>query len=208
MLSFEGSEGCGKSTQIQLLRDSLSARGLRVEVLREPGGTRVGEAIRHLLQHSSEAEGLVPEAELLLFAASRAQLLREKIQPLLQQGIWVILDRFVDSTTVYQGIGRGLPAKAIEGINALATGGLLPDLTFLLDLPVSEANRRIARSGRDLDRMERQSDVFFERIRRGYLDLAQANPGRIRLIDATPGLEHVHGQILHHLTLHLHGTST
>lgn len=206
LLSFEGSEGCGKSTQIKLLREHLIAQGLRVEVLREPGGSAIGEAIRHLLQHSSEGEALVPEAELLLFAASRAQLVREKIVPLLRAGVWVILDRFVDSTTVYQGVGRDLPRRSIEVVNGLATGGLMPDLTFLLDLPVAEANRRIAQSRRELDRMERQPVTFFERIRAGYHDLARADSQRIRVIDAMPEPSEVHATILQHLTPHLHGS--
>lgn len=207
LLSFEGTEGCGKSTQIRLLQECLIAKGLRVEVLREPGGTSVGEAIRHLLQHAREGEGLVAEAELLLFAASRAQLIRERVVPLLRQGVWVILDRYVDSTTVYQGIGRGLPLQTIENLNAFASDGLLPHLTFLLDLEVTRASARIEQSGRSLDRMERQPQSFFEAIRAGYLHLAETQPQRIRRINADQPREQVHSEILQHLSPHLHGAS-
>jgi dTMP kinase len=128
LLSFEGSEGCGKSTQIRLLRERLEQSGRRVEVLREPGGTEIGESIRHLLQHSKEGAAMTPEAELLLFAASRAQIVREKIRPLLEAGVFVILDRFLDSTSVYQGHARGLPLDAVNAINRFAIGGTLPQL--------------------------------------------------------------------------------
>ncbi|MCB1224800.1 MAG: dTMP kinase, partial [Verrucomicrobiales bacterium] len=140
LISFEGTEGCGKSTQLALLRARLEASGRPVELLREPGGTRLGEKIRHLLQHDDELENLNPEAELLLFAASRAQLVRERILPLLRAGTTVLLDRFLDSTTVYQGHARGLPLDAVAAINAFAVGGTLPDLTFLLDMDATAAH--------------------------------------------------------------------
>ena len=152
LLSFEGSEGCGKSTQIALLSAHLEAHGQTVAVMREPGGTAIGEKIRHLLQHSKEGETLTPEAELLLFAASRAQLVREKVRPLLEAGVFVILDRFLDSTTVYQGIARGLPLTSVQAINAFAVGGTLPHLTVLLDLDTETAWSRIHATGRELDR--------------------------------------------------------
>lgn len=192
LLSFEGSEGCGKSTQIALLRARLEAEGRAVVMLREPGGTELGESIRHLLQHAKEGAAMMPETELLLFAASRAQLVREKIRPLLESGTFVILDRFLDSTTVYQGIARGLPLESVRAINHFAIGGTLPDLTLVLDMDSATAWQRIHQSGRELDRMESQPQSFFEKVRQGYLEVAQAEPQRIQVIDAGASPEAVH----------------
>lgn len=196
LLSFEGSEGCGKSTQIDLLAAHLKAQGQTVEVMREPGGTAIGEQIRHLLQHSKEGQTLTPEAELLLFAASRAQLVREKVRPLLEAGVFVILDRFLDSTTVYQGIARGLPLASVQAINAFAVGGTLPDLTILLDLDTETAWSRIHATGRELDRMENQPRAFFEKVRQGYLQLAQAEPTRIAILNADRSPNSIHAILL------------
>jgi len=192
LLSFEGSEGCGKSTQIRLLRKRLESSGRQVEVLREPGGTEIGESIRHLLQHAKEGVSMTPEAELLLFAASRAQIVREKIRPLLEAGVFVILDRFLDSTTVYQGIARGLPLESVRAINSFAIGGTLPQLTLVLDMDTQTAWQRIHAMGRELDRMESQPLEFFEKVRQGYLSLAAAEPQRIHVIDASAAPEIVH----------------
>ncbi len=192
LLSFEGSEGCGKSTQIRLLRERLEKAGRQVEVLREPGGTEIGESIRHLLQHAKEGHRMTPETELLLFAASRAQIVREKIRPLVESGVFVILDRFLDSTTVYQGIARGLPLEAVNAINRFAIGGTLPQLTVLLDLDTQTAWQRIHATGRELDRMESQPPEFFEKVRQGYLQLAAAEPQRIQVVDASASPEVVH----------------
>lgn len=194
-LSFEGSEGCGKSTQIQLLRTRLEAAGKKVAVLREPGGTAIGEEVRHLLQHAKAGESLTPEAELLLFAASRAQIVREKIRPLLAQGAVVILDRFLDSTTVYQGIARGLPLESVQAINAFATGGTLPQLTVVMDMDTDTARQRILASGRELDRMENQPLAFFEKVRQGYLSLTAAEPQRLAVVDAARTPETIHADI-------------
>ncbi|OYW76117.1 MAG: dTMP kinase [Verrucomicrobia bacterium 12-59-8] len=192
LLSFEGSEGCGKSTQITLLRTRLEAAGRPVVVLREPGGTEIGESIRHLLQHAKEGAAMTPETELLLFAASRAQLVREKIRPLLEAGTFVILDRFLDSTKVYQGIARGLPLESVRAINHFAIGDTLPQLTLVLDMDSATARQRIHQSGRELDRMESQPQSFFEKVRQGYLEVAQAEPQRIQVIDAGATPEAVH----------------
>ena len=196
LLSFEGSEGCGKSTQITLLAAHLRAQGQTVEVMREPGGTAIGEQIRHLLQHSKEGQTLTPEAELLLFAASRAQLVREKVRPLLEAGVFVILDRFLDSTTVYQGIARGLPLASVQAINAFAVGSTLPHLTVLLDLDTETAWSRIHATGRELDRMESQPRAFFEKVRQGYLQQAKAEPERIVIVDAGRSPEAIHASLL------------
>lgn len=195
LLSFEGSEGCGKSTQIRLLAERLKAAGRTVEVLREPGGTSVGEEIRHLLQHAKAGASMAPEAELLLFAASRAQLVRERIRPLLDAGVVVILDRFIDSTTVYQGIARGLPRESVAAINTFAAGSLLPKLTLVFDMDAATARNRIRASGRELDRMESQPLAFFEKVRHGYLELARAEPGRIRVLNADQPIEALQEQV-------------
>ncbi|WP_395738845.1 dTMP kinase [Prosthecobacter sp.] len=195
LLSFEGSEGCGKSTQISLLRSRLEASGRSVVVLREPGGTELGESIRHLLQHAKEGAAMTPETELLLFAASRAQLVREKIRPLLEAGTFVILDRFLDSTTVYQGIARGLPLESVRAINHFAIGGTLPQLTLVLDMDSATARQRIHQTGRELDRIESQPQAFFEKVRQGYLAVAQAEPERVKIVEASASPETVHASI-------------
>lgn len=197
LLSFEGSEGCGKSTQIRLLREHLEKSGRKVVVLREPGGTEIGESIRHLLQHAKEGHSMTSETELLLFAASRAQIVREKIRPLVANGVIVILDRFLDSTTVYQGHARGLPLDAVNAINRFAIGGTLPQLTILLDLDVQTAWQRIHATGRELDRMESQPPTFFEKVRQGYLEIAGAEPERIHVVDASASPEEVHERVWH-----------
>jgi len=184
-ITFEGSEGCGKSTQIALLAESLRSSGQDPLLLREPGGTPAGETIRHLLQHAPEGENLVPEAEILLFAASRAQLVRETILPALAAGRVVISDRFLDSTTVYQGVARRIPPDQTARINAFAVGGCLPDVTFLLDLDRKTSLARIHAGKRSLDRIERESEEFFDAVRAGYLKLALENPDRIVLVDAS-----------------------
>lgn len=203
LLSFEGSEGCGKSTQIRLLKERLENAGRKVEVLREPGGTEIGESIRHLLQHAKEGHSMTPETELLLFAASRAQIVREKIRPLVESGVFVILDRFLDSTTVYQGIARGLPLESVRAINSFAIGGTLPQLTILLDLDTQAAWQRIHATGRELDRMESQPPEFFEKVRHGYLQLADAEPQRIQVVDASAAPETVHELVWERVTAKL-----
>ncbi len=198
LITLEGSEGCGKTTQFRLLARHLEEAGFRVICVREPGGTVVGEAVRHLLKHSPEGRGMCPETELLLFAASRAELVRKEIAPALAQGTWVLCDRFLDSTTVYQGVARGLPAEVVAAINAFAVGSCRPDLTLLFDLPVEEAlarmNRRPA-SGAAHDRMEAEPDAFYARVRQGYLDLAACESDRFRVIDAAGSPEDVFNRV-------------
>src|SRR5579862_3248972 len=156
-ITFEGSEGCGKSTQIQRLFQRLESMGLSVILTREPGGTPIGEEIRHLLQFSDVGHAMKPEAELLLFTASRAQLVREVIQPALETGKTVIADRFLDSTTVYQGVARRIPPETVAAVNRFAVGDCMPDMTFVLDLDPDEAKKRLMRRPRPAgapDRME------------------------------------------------------
>jgi len=194
-ITFEGSEGCGKSTQIALLADKLRRGGREPLLLREPGGTVAGESIRHLLQHAPEGDALVPEAELLLFAASRAQLVREKILPALAAGRIVISDRFLDSTTVYQGVARRIAAEDTARINAFAVGGCLPDVTFVLDLDRPTSLDRMRSGKRQLDRIERESEDFFSAVRSGYLELAKHNPARVVLLDASQPAESTAAEI-------------
>ncbi len=199
-ITFEGSEGCGKTTQIESLTRALRAAGRKVLVTREPGGTPVGEQIRHVLQHSGDSEAMTPEAELLLFAASRAQLVREVIEPSLAAGTDVISDRFLDSTTVYQGVARRLDAADVRSVNSFAVGGRLPDLTFILDLAATEARGRVFNrpgAAEAPDRIEREPLDFYERVRAGYLDLAATEPARFRVLDAAQSRDSLTAQILH-----------
>jgi len=184
-ITFEGSEGCGKSTQIGRLAARLRDAGREVVLLREPGGTPISEQIRHLLQYDESAGAMTPEAELLLFAASRAQLVREVIRPAMERGAVVLCDRFLDSTTVYQGVARALDRGDVAAVNAFAVGGTLPDLTLLLDLDAAEGRRRAASRKGPVDRMEQEGEEFYEAVRRGYLELAEASPGRFAVIDAS-----------------------
>lgn len=187
-VTFEGPEGGGKSTQVRLLARRLTQAGIAVYCTREPGGTPVGNAIRNLLQYEQKGETLCSEAELLLFMASRAQHVREVILPRLDRGIWVISDRFADSTTVYQGYARGLGVAKVLELNRFAVGRANPDLTLLLDIDVVVGFRRIrsrnAGSGSGRDRIEREAREFHNKVRHGYLDLARRFHRRISRIDA------------------------
>ncbi|HEX4083507.1 MAG TPA: dTMP kinase [Chthoniobacteraceae bacterium] len=201
-ITFEGSEGCGKTTQIQRLAERLKGEGMPVLVTREPGGTPLGESIRHLLKFAEEGRDMTPEAELLLFAASRAELVRKVIEPALEAGSWVIADRFLDSTTVYQGVARKLDHGAVASINEFAVGGRLPDLTFVLDVPPEEAQRRLLRRARPLgapDRMEQMPPAFYEAVRDGYLTLAHDEPERFRVIHAGRNVEAVEEEVWQHV---------
>ena len=184
-VTFEGSEGCGKSTQIRHLAAWLASVDKQCLTTREPGGTPAGDEIRHLLQHAPQGHGLVAEAELLLFAASRAQLVRELILPALAEGKVVVSDRFHDSTTVYQGVARRLEAPVVASINNFAIDGCRPDITFLLDMDAGEAHARLQRRERPADRMEREPLAFYQAVRAGYLELAASEPARFAVLDAT-----------------------
>jgi dTMP kinase len=198
-ITFEGTEGSGKSTQIKLLAQRLQTAGRAVRVLREPGGTLIGEEIRHTLKHSPNNHAMTPEAELLLMNASRAQLVRELIRPSLDRGEIVICDRFYDSTTVYQGHGRGLDSGAVKSVIDFAVGNTRPDLTLLLHVPleVSEARRRQRDTGGAAirDRFEEADRAFFARVESGYHELATREPARVRLIDATRDVETVGDEV-------------
>lgn len=178
---FEGVDGSGKSTQVALAAEALRAQAREVLVTREPGGTRLGEAVRSLLLDVKHT-GMAGETEALLYAAARAQCVREVIAPALARGMVVLCDRFTDSTLAYQGYGRGLDLAFLRRINDLATGGLYPALTIVLDLPVNEARRR--RRAGQRDRLEREADSFYERVRAGYLALAEETPENYLVLEA------------------------
>ena len=197
-ITFEGSEGCGKSTQVLRLAARLEQAGLRTLVTREPGGTAIGEKIRDLLQFAPESFAMTPEAELLLFEASRSQLVRETIQPALAQGTVVISDRFFDSTTVYQGVARKLPSDIVETLNSFAIGGARPDITFILDIDVETARARMLRRVRPVavnDRMEQEPIEFYERVCEGYRALAAREPDRFIVIDGRQSPDAIETQI-------------
>lgn len=179
-ITFEGAEGSGKSTQIRNAVVFLKKRGHSVLMLREPGGTRISEAIRGILLDKKLKE-MSPVAELLLYYAARAQIVREKILPAIQKGKVVICDRFEDSTRAYQGFGRKIPLEAIEKIGRLVRGGLKPDLTFVLDIDIVKG---LARGGRH-DRIEREALSFHHRVRRGFLTLAKKEPRRMVVLDTS-----------------------
>ena len=185
LITFEGHEGGGKSTQANLLAELLRARGIEVVTTREPGGTPTGEIIRDLLQNDLSREPLCDATEALLFCASRAQLCRNVLAPALERGAWVVLDRFTDSTLAYQGFGRGFDVATLRRLNDFATGPVRPALTLLLDLPVEEGlGRALERSGKK-DRIEQAPLDFHRRLREGYLELAREEPGRFAVIDAS-----------------------
>jgi dTMP kinase len=186
LVSFEGSEGSGKSTQIALLAKHLQLLGREVVTTREPGGTEIGEQIRNIIVHNSKGDEMCPETELFLFAAARAQLVREVIAPALMRGNIVLSDRFLDSSTVYQGIARNLATDPVQQINHFAVGNVMPDLTLILDVPTEVSLERIRLRASDLpDRMERENAEFFGKVREGYLLLARSMPQRFHVIDGT-----------------------
>jgi dTMP kinase len=194
-ITFEGSEGSGKSTQADRLGVHLQRCGIPFILTREPGGTQIGESIRELLQFAPHNSNMTPETELLLFEASRSQLVREVIKPALERGLCVIADRFFDSTTVYQGAARNLDGETIERVNAFAVGGCLPDITFVLDVDAATAELRMQRAPRKADRMEQQPVEFYERVREGYRQLAAHEPNRIVLISASRDADEIEREI-------------
>lgn len=190
LISFEGSEGSGKSTQIVRLAARLQKLSRDVVSVREPGGTEIGEQIRNLIVHNSRGDEMCAETELLLFAAARAQLVREVIAPALKRGAIVLSDRFLDSSTVYQGIGRNLALDPVHQINRFAVGSVMPDLTLVIDVPTEVSLERIRQRASDVpDRMERENIDFYKKVREGYLVLAKEMPERFAVIDGTAGEE-------------------
>lgn len=194
-ITFEGTEGCGKSTQVELLAKELRTLGHHVRFLREPGGTSIGEEIRHTLKHSKNNAAMTAEAELLLMNASRAQLVREIIRPALAAGEIILCDRFYDSTTAYQGYGRQLDLKMVQNIVNVAVGETKPDLTLLLTVSreISEFRRAMRQSTLPFmrDRIEEASQEFFDRVAKGYEAIAAAEPARVRVVDASGPVDNV-----------------
>lgn len=195
-ITFEGSEGCGKTTQINALAKRLESTGKTVQITREPGGTVIGEKIRELLQDPQHTNEISAMTELLLFSASRSQLISSVIRPALERGEIVISDRFYDSTLVYQGLGRSIDRSLIEQLNTLTVGSLVPDLTILLDLDaeVGIARAQQRQSGQ-LDRIETESLEFFQAVRDGYLKLAEAEADRFVVLDGLLSVDEIEAQV-------------
>ena len=198
-ITFEGTEGCGKSTQVELLARRLTALGHRVRTLREPGGTPIGEEIRTTLKHSKNNEAMTAEAELLLMNASRAQLVLEVIRPALADGEIVLCDRFYDSTTAYQGYGRGLDLALVKSVIDFAVGDTRPNLTLLLHVPPEVSAERLRSRQATLpfarDRLEEADRHFFDRVAKGFQAAAAAEPDRIRVVDGMGQVEVVFSRI-------------
>ena len=203
-ITFEGCEGTGKTTQVALLTQRLREKRLNVVALREPGGTPVGEEIRPWVKGLT----LAPETELLLFAAARAELVAQVIRPSLAAGKIVIADRYADSTMAYQGYGRGLSLDMIRSVNHTATGGLMPDVTFLLDLPVEEGLQRAGgrQDGTHETKFEQEAIAFHRRLRSGFLKLVKLEPERILLINAAKPPEAIAEAVWTHVQPRLAGT--
>jgi dTMP kinase len=197
-ITFEGLDYSGKSTQVQLLSDRLSVQDHRVLVLREPGGTDIGEKIRKMLLDKNN-DGMTEASELFLFSASRSQLVQEVVRPALEGGMVVICDRYYDSTTAYQGYGRNISLDVIQAINQFATGGLIPDITFFLDIPIREIERRMNTAKTNKDRMESSGIEFYERVRQGFLHIADKE-SRYCVINGLQPIDDLHELIWQHVT--------
>lgn len=193
-ITFEGIDGSGKTTQIVKLSERLINQNIDVLSLREPGGNAISEKIRETLLDAGN--DIAPRAELLLFVAARAQLVEKVIRPALLAGKLVICDRFIDSSVAYQGFGRGIPMNEVQECNKIATGNLVPDITFFLDLPPTVAAGRAAgRSDEKADRIESSGETFFERARQGYITIAENEPNRFIRLDAREHPDSIHDKI-------------
>jgi dTMP kinase len=195
-ITFEGIDGSGKSTQLRMLASELRLRGQEVVATREPGGTPLGGRLRRVLLDAEEQ--VDPLAELLLYAADRAQHVRALVRPALDSGHFVLSDRYADATVAYQGAGRGFPPELVDELIALATGGLMPDLTLIFDLTVDESRRRAQKRstrGRQ-DRLDAEDAAFHTRVRDAYLRIAAAEPQRVRVVDASGSVQETHSQVM------------
>ena len=190
-ITFEGADGCGKTTQIKLLDEYLKSRGYKTLLTREPGAKGLGEKVREiLLNYDGEVS---PRCESFLFLADRAQNADCIIKPAVKDGVIVLCDRHTDSTIAYQGYGRGVNIKELKKLNDMAVSGLKPDLTFVFDIDVQTS---MARVGKEKDRMESAGLEFFERVRKGYLEIAKQEPERVKVIDSTKSIEEIHNKVL------------
>lgn len=190
-ITFEGADGCGKTTQLNLLKDYLEKNGYEVVLTREPGAKGLGEKIREILLNYSGP--VADRCESFLFLADRAQNIETIVQPAINEGKIVLCDRHTDSSVAYQGYGRGLDIEQIKKLNNLATGGMQPDLTLVFDVDIDTSMQRV---GKDKDRMESSGNDFFNRVRNGYLELAKQEPERIRVIDSTKSIDEIHENVL------------
>lgn len=197
-ISIEGIEGAGKSTQLQFIADYIRSHGKQVVVTREPGGTTLGEEIREVLLKPTE-QAMAEDTELLLMFAARAEHIQQVILPALKRGDWVVSDRFVDATFAYQGGGRGINEQRIELLADWTLQGCNTDVTFLFDLPVALGQTRVEQRQQQKDRFEQEKQVFFERVRNCYLARAEAEPKRIKRIDASQNIEAIQQQLKHQL---------
>lgn len=202
LITFEGPEGSGKTTLIKAIAERLASRGGDPLVIREPGGTAIGERIRNILLDTA-SEGMCAETELLLMVASRAQLVQEKIAPALEAGIIILCDRFADASVAYQGFGRGLGEKQVQDLNRLALGGIEPDLTFLCLLPPAEGQKRLNRE--TTDRLDRETTEFHQRVYEGYQSMAVSGEMRFKVLDAAASPDEVFAEALVHLKRLEHG---
>jgi dTMP kinase len=195
-ITFEGIDGSGKSTQMRMLASELRLRGMEVVTTREPGGTSLGKRIRTVLLDLQEQ--VDPLAELLLYAADRAQHVRTLLRPALESGHLVLSDRYADATIAYQGAGRGFPPETIAEVVHLATGGLKPDLTLIFDLSVAECTTRARRRAHNgqVDRLDTEDVAFYTRVRNAYLQIAEAEPDRVRIIDASGSVDETHARVI------------
>lgn len=193
-ITFEGIEGCGKTTQIKLLNEHLRKKGLKTVLSREPGGTKIGDDIRKILLDPSN-KMMKPLTELILYGASRAQHLEELIKPSIADGKMVLCDRYSDSTTAYQGAARRLPTEVLKKIDDIATGGFKPDLTIVLDVDPAEGLKRAGRRSAP-DRFEQEEMSFHERVREGYLRIAKADPRRVKVVDGSGSVENIQAEIV------------
>ncbi|RCK72444.1 MAG: Thymidylate kinase [Ignavibacteriae bacterium] len=194
LISFEGLDFSGKTTQIKLLVEKLQRHKFSVVLVREPGGTAISEKIREILLDKKYSE-MTEIAELLLFSAARTQLVSEVILPAVQSGKIVICDRFVDSTTAYQGYGRGINLDAVNQINKLATHSTMPDITFFIDIPLTVITQRLMDSNSSTDRMEAAGKTFFEKTRNGYINIAKNEPNRFIIIDGNRDIDIIHEEV-------------
>ena len=193
-ITFEGIDGCGKSTQCEMLKDYLKEAGKDFIFVREPGGTVIGERIREILLDKKNTQ-MTARTELLLFEAARAQITDEVIKPALEEGKIVLCDRFFDSSSAYQGMARGMGMDFVAGLNMAATGGLKPDITFFFDISAEEALKRRGKRGEASDRIELAGLKFQEDVRQGYIELAKTSEGRVITIDATKGIEEIFEEV-------------
>lgn len=193
-ITFEGIDGCGKSTQCEMLKDYLKDSGKDFIFVREPGGTVIGERIREILLDKKNSQ-MTPRAELLLFEAARAQITEEVIKPALEEGKIVLCDRFFDSSSAYQGMARGMGMDFVASLNMAATGGLKPDITFFFDISAEEALLRRGKRGEASDRIELAGLKFQEDVRKGYLELAAKSEGRVVTLDATKSIEEIFEEV-------------